>query len=59
VDIGANAVNNISVVIMKQSSEHCLFGRVQALRGGGFNFQRLVTSVIGHTGGGEGQWVPF
>lgn len=48
-----------NVVVMGPSSEHALFGRVKIIRGRGFTFHRLVTSVIGPNGGGEGQWVPF
>jgi hypothetical protein len=48
-----------NVLITSQSSEHALFGRVRVLRGGGFTFHRMVTTIIGHNGGGEGQWVPF
>jgi hypothetical protein len=48
-----------NVVVMAQSSEHALFERVRILRGGGFTFHRMVTNIIGHNGGGEGQWVPF
>jgi len=48
-----------NVVVMGPSSEHSLFGRVNIIRGRGFTFHRLVTSVIGPNGGGEGQWVRF
>jgi len=48
-----------NLVVMGLSSEHALFGRVKIIRGRGFTFHRLVTSVIGPNGGGEGQWVPF
>jgi hypothetical protein len=51
--------NHNNVVVMEHSSEHTLFGRVRILHGGGFTFHRMVTTIIGHNGGGEGQWVPF
>jgi hypothetical protein len=61
---GLNGLNNLNennsnVVVMAQSSEHTLFGRVRVLRGGGFTFHRMVTNFIGQTGGGGGQWIPF
>lgn len=54
-----NAGGPLNVEVMGQSSDHSLFGRVRILRGRGFTFHKLVTSVIGHNGGGEGRWIPF
>jgi len=51
--------NPASVVVMSHSSEHALFGIVKVLRGGYFTFHRMVITIIGHNGGGEGQWIPF
>lgn len=56
---GVTADNPINVVVTEKLSEHSLFGRVRVLREKGFNFHRMVTSFIGHNGGGEGQWIPF
>jgi len=56
---GGHDDNPNNVVVMSQSREHALFGRVRVLRGGYFTFHRMVTNIIGHNGGGEGQWVSF